>query len=147
HLLKKTVLMEAIHLGLMGCPWMKVRISLKVAEMVLIPKGNGPGPADFLNGVNGSRTPYLPPPIARSPTKSGMTGSPRRTPGLRSSQSPHRDLPSSSPSDGRSVKADSRRDVSPLTSRSINATPSLNHSNVARAKGNKKVEKAPPISL
>ncbi|KAL2863591.1 Cupin domain protein [Aspergillus lucknowensis] len=110
-------------------------------------EGNGPGPADFLSGVNGSRTPYLPPPVARSPTKSGMTGSPRRTPGLRSSQSPERDLPSSSPSDGRSAKADSRRDVSPLTNRSINATPSLSHPNAARAKGYKKVEKAPPVSL
>ncbi|KAL4941003.1 kinetochore CENP-C fungal-like protein [Aspergillus oleicola] len=109
-------------------------------------EGNGPGPADFLNGLNGSRTPHLPPPVARSPTKTGMTGSPRRTPGLRSSQSPQRDLPSSSPSDGRSAKRDSRRDVSPLTNRSINATPSLGHSTAARGTG-KKAEKAAPISL
>ncbi|KAL2825425.1 kinetochore CENP-C fungal-like protein [Aspergillus cavernicola] len=107
-------------------------------------EGNGPGPADFLNG---SRTPRLLPPVARSPTKSGMTGSPRRTPGLRSSQSPQRDLPSSSPSDGRSAKADSRRDMSPLTSRSINATPSLNHSKTARARGNKMVENSAPPSV
>ncbi|KAL3485797.1 kinetochore CENP-C fungal-like protein [Aspergillus germanicus] len=110
-------------------------------------EGNGLGPADFLKGANGSRTPHLPPPVARSPTKSGMTGSPRRTPGLRSSQSPQRDLASSSPSDGRSAKADSRRDVSPLTSRSINATPSLDHSNAARNKGNKRAQKAAQVSL
>ncbi|KAI9368077.1 hypothetical protein BJX61DRAFT_247793 [Aspergillus egyptiacus] len=109
-----------------------------------IDEGNGPGPADYLNG---SRTPRFPPPVVRSPTKTGMTGSPRRTPGLRSSQSPQRDLPSSSPSDGRSVKTDTRRDVSPLTSRSINATPSLDHSTVARARGNMKPEKVAPTSL
>ncbi|KAL4928241.1 Cupin domain protein [Aspergillus undulatus] len=109
-------------------------------------EGNGPGPADFLNGRRGSRTPHLPPPVARSPTKTGMTGSPRRTPGLRSSQSPQRDRPSSSPSDGRSVRRDSRRDVSPLTDRSINAMPSLGHSNAARTKG-KKTDKAAPINL
>ncbi|KAL4912167.1 kinetochore CENP-C fungal-like protein [Aspergillus aurantiobrunneus] len=111
-----------------------------------IDEGNGPGPVDFLNGLNGSRTPRLPPPVARSPTKTGMTGSPRRTPGLRSSQSPQRDLPSSSPSDGRSAKRNPRRDVSPLTNRSINATPSLEHTNAARAKGTK-TEKPLPISL
>ncbi|CEN61480.1 Putative Cupin domain protein (AFU_orthologue; AFUA_1G07590) [Aspergillus calidoustus] len=110
-------------------------------------EGNGLGPADFFKGANGSRTPHLPPPVARSPIKSGMPGSPRRTPGLRSSQSPQRDLVSSSPSDGRSAKADSRRDVSPLTSRSINATPSLDHSNAARNKGNKRSQKAAQISL
>ncbi|KAL2824562.1 kinetochore CENP-C fungal-like protein [Aspergillus pseudoustus] len=109
-------------------------------------EGNGPGPADFLKGANGSRTPHLPPPVARSPTKTGMTGSPRRTPGLRSSQSPQRDLPSSSPSDGRSAKADSRRDVSPLTSRSINATPSLGHSKAALNKGTKKAQRAAQVS-
>ncbi|KAL4796187.1 kinetochore CENP-C fungal-like protein [Aspergillus venezuelensis] len=109
-------------------------------------EGNGLGPADFLKGRNGSRTPHLPPPVARSPTKTGMTGSPRRTPGLRSSQSPQRDLPSSSPSDGRSVKRDSRRDVSPLTDRSINATPSLEHSNVTHGKG-RMVEKVASVNL
>ncbi|KAL2809525.1 kinetochore CENP-C fungal-like protein [Aspergillus granulosus] len=110
-------------------------------------EGNGPGPADFLKSTNGSRTPRLPPPVARSPTKTGMTGSPRRTPRLRSSQSPQRGLPSSSPSDGRSVKADSRRDISPLTSRSINATPSLDHSNAAHNKGNKKAQGAVQVPL
>ncbi|RDW69171.1 Cupin domain protein [Aspergillus mulundensis] len=114
--------------------------------MKLSTKGNGPGPADFLNGVNGSRTPRFPPPVARSPSKSGMTGSPRRTPGLRSSQSPQRDLPSSSPSDGRSVRRDSRRDLSPLTDRSINATPSLEHSHPARTKGLKKAGKQAQIN-
>ncbi|KAL4986670.1 kinetochore CENP-C fungal-like protein [Aspergillus falconensis] len=110
-------------------------------------EGNGLGPADFLNGVDGSRTLRFPPPVARSPSKSGMTGSPRRTPGLRSSQSPQRHLPSSSPSDGRSVRRDSRREVSPLTDRSINATPSLEHSHAARTKGSKKAEKPTRIDL
>ncbi len=134
------------------CPWTRVRIpNARYRKKTLNPAGNGPGPADFLNGLNGSRTPRLPPPVARSPTKTGMTGSPRRTPGLRSSQSPQRDLPSSSPSDGRSARRDSRRDsrrdVSPLTNRSINATPSLEHSNAARAKGRKKIETAVPMSF
>lgn len=127
---------------------MRVRIpNSRYRRKRLSPAGNGPGPADFLNGLNGSRTPRLPPPVARSPTKTGMTGSPRRTPGLRSSQSPQRHLPSSSPSDGRSSRRDSRRDVSPLTNRSINATPSLEHSNTARAKGLKKAETAVPMSF
>ncbi|KAL4900048.1 hypothetical protein BDW74DRAFT_162606 [Aspergillus multicolor] len=120
--------------------------SESIGSDMSIDEGNGPGPADFLNGVNGSRTPRLPRPIARSPSKSGMTGSPRRTPGLRSSQSPQRDLPSSSPSDGRSVRRDARRDLSPLTDRSINATPSLEHSHPTRARGLKQVEKQPQIN-
>ncbi|THC89089.1 hypothetical protein EYZ11_011467 [Aspergillus tanneri] len=105
---------------------------------------NALGPADFLGGVNGSRGSYHLPPVARSPMKSGLTGSPRRTPGLRSSQSPQPDILSSSPSDGKSLgntKGDSRQDVSPLTNRSINA-PSLNGT---RTKGNKTSE--PPIPL
>lgn len=68
--------------------------------------------------------------------KTGLTGSPRRTPGLRSSGSPQRDHPSSSPSDGKSLgnaKGNSRRDVSPLTHRSVNAPPS-NHANGLRNK-------------
>ncbi|KAL4868207.1 hypothetical protein BDV12DRAFT_169934 [Aspergillus spectabilis] len=117
--------------------------SESIGSDMSIDEGNGLGPADFLNST---RTPRLPLPVARSPTKTGMTGSPRRTPGLRSSQSPQHDLPSSSPSDGRSAKRDSRRDVSPLTDRSINATPSLDHSNATRAKG-KKVERAAASSL
>ncbi|GIK02631.1 hypothetical protein Aspvir_006687 [Aspergillus viridinutans] len=97
-------------------------------------EGNGLGPADFLNGTNGGRASFLPPPVARSPMKSGLSGSPRRTPGLRSSASPQRDSLSSSPSDGKglgSAKGETRRDVSPLTNRSINA-PSLNHVNGLR---------------
>ncbi|KAL4801441.1 kinetochore CENP-C fungal-like protein [Aspergillus unguis] len=121
--------------------------SESIGSDMSIDEGNGPGPADFLNGINGSRTPRLPPPVARSPTKSGMTGSPRRTPGFRSSQSPQRDLPSSSPSDGRSARRDTRRDVSPLTNRSINATPSLEHSNATRNKPTKKAEKVAPVNL
>ena len=40
--------------------------------------GDAPGPAHFLNGaVRGS---YFRPPVARSPVKSGLTGSPRKTP-------------------------------------------------------------------
>ncbi|KAL5332324.1 kinetochore CENP-C fungal-like protein [Aspergillus crustosus] len=117
--------------------------SESIGSDMSIDEGNGLGPADFLNGT---RTPHLPPPLARSPTKSGMTGSPRRTPGLRSSHSPHRDLPSSSPSDGRSAKRDPRRDVSPLTDRSINATPSLDRSNSARAKGKRVAPSALPDS-
>ncbi|KAF7161843.1 hypothetical protein CNMCM6106_008954 [Aspergillus hiratsukae] len=109
-----------------------------------IDEGNGLGPADFLNGMNGGRASILPPPVARSPMKSGLSGSPRRTPGLRSSVSPQRDILSSSPSDGKglgSAKGETRRDVSPLTNRSINA-PSLNHVNGLRHnKGiNKKTE-------
>ncbi|KAL6234247.1 hypothetical protein BDW75DRAFT_170172 [Aspergillus navahoensis] len=121
--------------------------SESIGSDMSIDEGNGPGPADFLNGVNGSRTPRFPRPVARSPSKSGMTGSPRRTPGLRSSQSPQRHLPSSSPSDGRSVRRDSRREVSPLTDRSINATPSLEHSHAARIRGSKKAEKPAQIDL
>lgn len=60
--------------------------------------------------------------------KTGLTGSPRRTPGLRSSASPQRDHPSSSPSDGKSLLNAKQRDVSPLSHRSINAPPS-NHAN------------------
>ncbi|GAB1211073.1 hypothetical protein ATERTT37_000185 [Aspergillus terreus] len=109
-------------------------------------EGSGPGPTDFLNSVNGRRSSFFPPPVARSPMKTGLTGSPRRTPGLRSSQSPQRDIPSSSPSDGKglgSVKGDSRHDVSPLTNRSINA-PTLNQS---RAKASKTAEPVPATSF
>ncbi|KAF9885450.1 hypothetical protein FE257_012886 [Aspergillus nanangensis] len=100
-------------------------------------EGNAPGPADFLNGANSRRGSFFPPPVARSPMKTGLTGSPRRTPGLRSSHSPQRDLLSSSPSDGkglRSAKGESRYDISPLTSRPINAA-SLNQ---VRPKGSGK---------
>ncbi|PLB39214.1 Cupin domain protein [Aspergillus candidus] len=105
-----------------------------------IDEGNGPAPADYLNGLNSRRSPFFPPPVARSPVKTGLSGSPRRTPGLRSSQSPQRDIPSSSPSDGKghgNVRGDSRPDVSPLTNRSVNA-PSLNQVNNKRNKANAK---------
>ncbi|RAH44216.1 Cupin domain protein [Aspergillus brunneoviolaceus CBS 621.78] len=95
-------------------------------------EGTIPGPADYLNSRRGS---YLPPPVARSPMKTGLTGSPRRTPGLRSSQSPQRNHPSSSPSDGKGLgiaKGESWRDISPLTNRSVNATPSMKHLHSAR---------------
>lgn len=74
--------------------------------------------------------------------KTGLTGSPRRTPGLRSSASPQRDQPSSSPFDAKTLgnaKAESRQDASPLTNRSLNA-PSFNHANGLRnkTKGNNK---------
>ncbi|OJK03307.1 hypothetical protein ASPACDRAFT_58234 [Aspergillus aculeatus ATCC 16872] len=95
-------------------------------------EGTSPGPADYLNSRRGS---YLPPPVARSPMKTGLTGSPRRTPGLRSSQSPQRNHLSSSPSDGKGLgiaKSESWRDISPLTNRSANATPSMNHLHSAR---------------
>jgi len=62
--------------------------------------------------------------------KTGLTGSPRRTPGLRSSASPQRDHPSSSPSDGKSLLNAKQRDVSPLSHRSINAPPSHHANNL-----------------
>ncbi|KAL4898425.1 kinetochore CENP-C fungal-like protein [Aspergillus ambiguus] len=110
-------------------------------------EGTGPGPADFLSSVNSRRSSFFPPPVARSPMKTGLTGSPRRTPGPRSSQSPQPDFPSSSPSDGKGlgiVNGESRHEVSPLTNRSINA-PTLSH---ARAKvAGKPVEPAPTASF
>ncbi|PLB45360.1 cupin domain protein [Aspergillus steynii IBT 23096] len=105
---------------------------------------NAPGPADFLNSVKSARGPYHLPPVARSPMKTGLTGSPRRTPGLRSSQSPQRDILSSSPSDGKglgSIRGEPRQDVSPLTNRSVN-TPSY-HANSVR----NKVSKAPEPAI
>lgn len=59
---------------------------------------------------------------------------------MRSSQSPQRDIPSSSPSDGKgheNARGDSRPDISPLTNRSVNA-PSLNQVNNKRNKANAK---------
>lgn len=116
--------------------------SLVGSDGMSMDEGNAPGPADFLSGMNGGRNSYFPPPVARSPMKTGLTGSPRRTPGLRSSQSPQQDLLSSSPSDGKGLghtKGELRQDVSPLTHRSINAPP-LNHLSSARSKANKKTQ-------
>lgn len=111
--------------------------------------GNGPGPADFLNSRRGS---YFPPPIARSPLKTGLTGSPRRTPGLRPSASPQRQQPLSSPSDGKglnSAKGESRRDASPLANRSANAQFLNNANSLLKGKGssNKAPEPAPAVNF
>lgn len=72
---------------------------------------------DFLGRSNGKRSSFLPPPAARSPVKTGLTGSPRRTPALRSTPDSE-DLQSSSPSDGKGN--DSHLDPSPLSARSVN---------------------------
>lgn len=76
--------------------------------------------------------------------KTGLTGSPRRTPGLRSSASPQRDHPSSSPSDGKSL-LNAKRDVSPLSHRSINAPPS-NHANGLRIKNKANIRTSEPAA-
>ncbi|CAL5872291.1 uncharacterized protein PFLUO_LOCUS6552 [Penicillium psychrofluorescens] len=104
-------------------------------------EGNGPGPMDFLD-ANGSRNSYFPPPLARSPMKSGLTGSPRRTPGFRSSPDPQNEDMSSSPSEGRSLlstRENTRLDPSPLSTRSANAS---NKKNIAKMN-----LKAPAIAL
>lgn len=78
---------------------------------------------DFLKGTNGSRTSFLPPPAARSPMKTGLTGSPRRTPALQSTPDPQDLLESSSPSDGKGfagAQGEPRQDASPLSTRSVN---------------------------
>jgi centromere protein C len=93
---------------------------------------------DFLKGTNGSRTSFLPPPAARSPMKTGLSGSPRRTPALRSTPDSQDDLESSSPSDGKGLSAQSeaRLDPSPLSTRSVNAGHS-NQKNGARQRSAK----------
>ena len=100
--------------------------------------GNAPEPFDFLKGTNGSRTSFLPPPAARSPMKTGLTGSPRRTPALRSTPDSQDDRDSSSPSDGKglSAQSESRQDPSPLSTRSVNAG-NLNQKNGARQRPTK----------
>lgn len=105
--------------------------------------GNAPGPADFLNGVNGGRSSYFPPPVAPSPLKTGLSGSPRRTPRLRSS-SPQQE-PVSSPSSNR--RPASRHDTS-LARRSINTSAS-NHAQDSRNKnkGNKPSEPAVTVEF
>ncbi|KAJ5145660.1 uncharacterized protein N7515_000224 [Penicillium bovifimosum] len=93
------------------------------SEIMSIDEGNAPEPMDFLKGANGHRASFLPPPAARSPMKSGLTGSPRRTPALQSTPDPEDLSQSSSPSDGKGsavVREESRQDVSPLSTRSLN---------------------------
>ncbi|KXG49462.1 uncharacterized protein PGRI_063190 [Penicillium griseofulvum] len=93
------------------------------SEGMSIDEGNAPDPMDFLKGTNGSHTSFLPPPAARSPMKTGLTGSPRRTPALQSTPDPQDILESSSPSNGKGfagVQGESRQDPSPLSTRSVN---------------------------
>ncbi|CRG83227.1 Centromere protein 3 [Talaromyces islandicus] len=68
------------------------------SEGMSMDEDTAPGPADFLYRSDTRRSPYLPPPVARSPRKSGLSGSPRRTPGLRSSSIAQDERRSSSPS-------------------------------------------------
>ncbi|KAJ6128342.1 hypothetical protein N7471_009559 [Penicillium samsonianum] len=66
---------------------------------------------------------FSPPPAARSPMKTGLTGSPRRTPALQSTPDPQDLLESSSPSDGKGfagAQGEPRQDASPLSTRSVN---------------------------
>ncbi|CAI7649026.1 unnamed protein product [Penicillium glandicola] len=106
------------------------------SEGMSMDEGNAPDPMDFLKGTNGSRTSFLSPPAARSPLKTGLTGSPRRTPALRSTPDPQDLLESSSPSDGKGftgAQGESRQDPSPLSTRSVNVGRS-NQSNGTRQK-------------
>ncbi|CAG8944898.1 unnamed protein product [Penicillium salamii] len=83
-------------------------------------EGNAPGPMDFLKGSS-RRSSHLPPPAARSPMKTGLTGSPRRTPALRSSSAtPPPESSSPSERNGLSAHNESRLDHSPLSARSVN---------------------------
>ncbi|KAN0075975.1 Mif2 [Elaphomyces granulatus] len=68
------------------------------SEGMSMDEGSAPGPTDFLRRQSGQRGSYFPPPVARSPLKTGLAGSPRRTPGFRSSSIPRSDQPLSSPS-------------------------------------------------
>jgi centromere protein C len=99
---------------------------------------------DFLKGANGHRASFLPPPAARSPIKSGLTGSPRRTPALQSTPDPQDLSESSSPSDGKGsavVREESRQDASPLSTRSMNVGRS-NQRNGVRQNPTKKAQLA-----
>lgn len=125
---------------------MGFRLTCRWLRLVI---GNGPGPADFLNS---RRQSYFPPPVARSPLKTGLTGSPRRTPGFRPSASPQRRPPLSSPSDGKGVngaKGESRRDASPLANRSANAQSLSNANGLLKDKGSssKAPEPAPAVNF
>ncbi|OJD20004.1 hypothetical protein AJ78_00019 [Emergomyces pasteurianus Ep9510] len=70
-----------------------------------------PEPADVLSGRRGQRNPLLLPPRSRSPMKTFMSGSPRRTPGIRSSSVLHHDR-SSSPTSARRPAAKRALDFS-----------------------------------
>ncbi|ODH39378.1 hypothetical protein ACO22_01946 [Paracoccidioides brasiliensis] len=61
-----------------------------------------PEPADVLSGRRSHRNPFVLPPRSRSPMKTLMSGSPRRTPGIRSSSVPQQ-AQSSSPLSARTT--------------------------------------------
>ncbi|KAJ5278127.1 hypothetical protein N7524_004280 [Penicillium chrysogenum] len=114
------------------------------SEGMSIDEGNAPDPIDFLKGTNGSRTSFLPPPAARSPMKTGLTGSPRRTPALQSTPDPQDILESSSPSDGinfAGAQGESHQSPSPLSTRSVNVGRS-NQRNGTRQKPTAKAQLA-----
>ncbi|KAJ6096756.1 hypothetical protein N7486_007502 [Penicillium sp. IBT 16267x] len=96
-------------------------------------EGNAPGPMDFLNAANASRTALLPPP-GRSPAK-GLSSSTRTSPVLRSTSDQEEDLLSPSPSDGKGLTKThgSRLEPSPLTTRSVNAGVSKQRNNAQKA--------------
>ncbi|KAL1967251.1 hypothetical protein VTN77DRAFT_3297 [Rasamsonia byssochlamydoides] len=94
------------------------------SEGMSMDEGNAPGPADFLGRSNGHRGSYFPPPVARSPMKTGLTGSPRRTPGVRSSPVQQSDQTSPSPSSVR--QRNGRPDRRPLNDRRPNTAPFTN---------------------
>ncbi|KAJ5765542.1 hypothetical protein N7520_005101 [Penicillium odoratum] len=95
-----------------------------------IDEGNAPGPMDFLNATNASRTAVLPPP-GRSPAKGPST---RRSPVLRSTPDDE-DILSPSPSYGKGLTKtpSSRQEASPLTTRSVNAGVSKQRNNAQKA--------------
>ncbi|CDM35614.1 hypothetical protein DTO013E5_6497 [Penicillium roqueforti] len=114
------------------------------SEGMSMDEGNAPDPMDFLKGTNGSRTSFPPPPAARSPMKTGLTGSPRRTPALQSTPDPQDILESSSPSDGKGFAGapeELRQDPSPLSTRSVNVGRS-NQRNGTRRKPTTKAQLA-----
>ncbi|KAJ5512957.1 hypothetical protein N7463_002509 [Penicillium fimorum] len=114
------------------------------SEGMSMDEGNAPDPMDFLKGTNGPRTSFLPPPAARSPMKTGLTGSPRRTPALQSTPDPQDILESSSPSGGKGfagAQGESRQDPSPLSTRSVNVGRS-NQRNSTRLKPTTKAQLA-----
>lgn len=94
--------------------------------------GEGPGPTDFLSRSATRRSPFFPPPIARSPRKSGLSGSPRRTPGLRSSPMVQNDQVPSSPTSARQRRSRLNEDTTtqsarqPLNDRRPNTVPVAN---------------------